>query len=59
MEGIFPYLDRLFLVRSSQAKMCTVPWSLDTHNSVESWLKFMLHKKKVELSNNGHNAPEN
>lgn len=45
-EGLSVYLERLFLVGSSQAKMWTVPWSLDTQRREESWLKLMLHMRK-------------
>lgn len=37
-------LDCLFLLGSSAAKMCTVPWSLDTQMRDASWLKLMLKK---------------
>jgi len=35
-------LDWRFNFWSSTANTWTVPWSLATHNHVESWLKFML-----------------
>ena len=41
------YLERLFLAAvSSLAKTCTVPWSLETQSSEESWLKLMLQVKQ-------------
>lgn len=48
--GTFPVskkinLDCLFLLESSAAKMCTVPWSLDTQMRDESWLKLILEKR--------------
>ncbi len=36
------YFDCLFLFGSSTAKMCTVPWSLETQRREESWLKLIL-----------------
>lgn len=38
------HLDCLFLFGSSAAKMCTVPWSLDTQMRDASWLKLMLQR---------------
>ena len=43
------YLDCLFLFGSSAAKMCTVPWSLDTQMREASWLKLMLQRKQMRL----------
>ena len=43
------YLDCLFLFGSSAAKMCTVPWSLDTQMREASWLKLMLQIKQMKL----------
>lgn len=37
-------LDCLFRFGSSAAKMCTVPWSLDTQMREASWLKLMLRR---------------
>lgn len=36
------YLDCLFFLGSSIAKIWTVPWSLETHSNSESWLKLIL-----------------
>ena len=36
------HLDCLFLLGSSAANTCTVPWSLDTQMRDASWLKLML-----------------
>lgn len=39
-------LDCLFLLGSSAAKICTVPWSLDTQMRDASWLKLMLKNRR-------------
>lgn len=45
-------LDCLFLLGSSAAKMCTVPWSLDTQMSDASWLKLMLKETQRAVWSN-------
>lgn len=49
-------LDCRFLFTSSAAKMCTVPWSLDTQMRDASWLKFMLQKEWEENINRNRSA---
>ena len=44
---ISTHLEVLFFLGSSIAKMWTVPWSLDTHISEESWLKFILEQQET------------
>lgn len=41
------YLDCLFFLGSSIEKICTVPWSLETQSSDESWLKLMLQNNQI------------
>lgn len=45
-------LDCLFRFGSSAAKMCTVPWSLDTQMREASWLKLMLKRKACGMYEN-------
>ncbi len=44
------HLDCLFFFGSSMEKICTVPWSLDTHTNDESWLKLILQREMTKAS---------